>query len=131
MCPRQIPIKRLVYLQESLAAAGIDTRTVWSGNVTRHPMMRGVEFRQPREGLPVADEAFERGMSLGMSHGTTQEELDHVVASIHAFASRHAPAGTRAARRHVDRAAIPPGRDHSGGMAAVIVQALFADPSRC
>ncbi|MEV0700287.1 DegT/DnrJ/EryC1/StrS family aminotransferase [Saccharopolyspora sp. NPDC050389] len=85
-------------LQESLEAAGIDTRTVWSGNVTRHPMMRGVEFRQPREGLPVADEVFERGMSLGMSHGTTQEELDHVVASIHAFASRHALAGTRAAR---------------------------------
>ncbi|MEV0084918.1 DegT/DnrJ/EryC1/StrS family aminotransferase [Saccharopolyspora sp. NPDC050642] len=85
-------------LQESLEAAGIDTRTVWSGNVTRHPMMRGVEFRQPRDGLPVADEVFERGMSLGMSHGTTQEELDHVVASIHAFASRHAPAETRAAR---------------------------------
>ncbi|MFI0464077.1 DegT/DnrJ/EryC1/StrS family aminotransferase [Saccharopolyspora sp. 5N102] len=85
-------------LQESLEAAGIDTRTVWSGNVTRHPMMRGVEFRQPRDGLPVADEVFERGMSLGMSHGTTQEELDHVVASIHAFASRRAPAETRAAR---------------------------------
>lgn len=74
-------------LQESLEAAGIDTRTVWSGNLTRHPMMRGVEHRQPAAGLPVADEVFERGMSLGMSHGTTHEELQHVVDSIHAFAS--------------------------------------------
>ncbi|MEV0056131.1 DegT/DnrJ/EryC1/StrS family aminotransferase [Saccharopolyspora shandongensis] len=79
-------------LQESLEAAGIDTRTVWSGNITRHPMMRGVEHRLPADGLPNADAVFERGMSLGMSHGTTTEELDHVVASIHAFASRFAPA---------------------------------------
>ncbi|NKR61954.1 aminotransferase class I/II-fold pyridoxal phosphate-dependent enzyme [Rhodococcus hoagii] len=77
-------------LQESLEAAGIDTRTVWSGNVTRHPMMRNVEYRIPEGGLPFADEVFERGMSLGMSHGMSDEELDHVVASIHAFASRFA-----------------------------------------
>ncbi|MET3642988.1 CDP-6-deoxy-D-xylo-4-hexulose-3-dehydrase, partial [Prescottella equi] len=37
-----------------------------------------------------ADEVFERGMSLGMSHGMSDEELDHVVASIHTFASRFA-----------------------------------------
>ena len=81
-------------LQESLEGAGIDTRTVWSGNVTRHPMMRGVEHRVPNDGLPNADIVFERGMSLGMSHGTTTEELDHVVASIHAFASQFAPTAT-------------------------------------
>ncbi|QRY62378.1 DegT/DnrJ/EryC1/StrS family aminotransferase [Gordonia sp. PDNC005] len=74
-------------LQESLESAGIDTRTVWSGNVTRHPMMRNVEYHIPEGGLPNADEVFERGMSLGMSHGMSDEELDHVVASIHAFAA--------------------------------------------
>ena len=79
-------------VQEYLEGAGIDTRTVWSGNVTRHPMMRNVEYRIPEGGLPNADEVFERGMSLGMSHGTTDEELAHVVAMIHEFASKHAPA---------------------------------------
>lgn len=77
-------------LQEFLEDAGIDTRTIWSGNITRHPMMRGVTYRTPEDGLPVADEVFQRGMSLGMSHGTTQEELDHVVTSIHAFAEQYA-----------------------------------------
>ena len=77
-------------LQEHLESAGIDTRTVWSGNVTRHPMMRNVEYRIPEGGLPNADEVFERGMSLGMSHGMSDEELTHVVDSIHAFARRHA-----------------------------------------
>lgn len=77
-------------LQEFLEDAGIDTRTIWSGNITRHPMMRGVTYRTPEDGLPVADEVFQRGMSLGMSHGTTPEELDHVVSSIHAFAEQYA-----------------------------------------
>jgi CDP-4-dehydro-6-deoxyglucose reductase, E1 len=79
-------------LQEHLEGAGIDTRTVWSGNVTRHPMMRGVEYRIPEDGLPNADEVFERAMSLGMSHGMSDEELNHVVASIHEFAGQYAPA---------------------------------------
>ncbi|MFB4303862.1 DegT/DnrJ/EryC1/StrS family aminotransferase [Actinomadura sp. NTSP31] len=79
-------------LQEHLEAAGIDTRTVWSGNVTRHPMMQGVDYRIPPAGLPHADEVFERGMSLGMSHGMSDEELDHVVNSVHEFAGLHAPA---------------------------------------
>ncbi|MGA9361575.1 MAG: DegT/DnrJ/EryC1/StrS family aminotransferase, partial [Mycobacterium sp.] len=67
-------------------------RTVWSGNVTRHPMMRGVEYRVPADGLPNADEVFARGMSLGMSHGMSDEELNHVVKSVHEFAGRFAPA---------------------------------------
>lgn len=77
-------------LQESLEAAGIDTRTVWSGNVTRHPMMRNVEHRVPENGLPNADEVFERSMTLGMSHGLSNEQIDHVVSSVHAFASKYA-----------------------------------------
>ena len=55
-------------------------------------MMRNVEYRVPTDGLPNADEVFERGMSLGMSHGLSDEELNHVVKSIHEFGSRHAPA---------------------------------------
>ncbi|WP_084614189.1 DegT/DnrJ/EryC1/StrS family aminotransferase [Nakamurella lactea] len=73
-------------LQESIEAAGIDTRTVWSGNVTRHPMMNSVQHRIPPTGLPVADAVFARGMSLGMSHGMDDDEVGHVVDSIHRFA---------------------------------------------
>lgn len=75
-------------LQTHLESRGIDTRTVWSGNITRHPMMAGVQYRVPAGGLPNADEVFERGMSLGMSHGMSDEELNHVVDSIHEFAKQ-------------------------------------------
>ena len=76
-------------LQEALEADGIDTRTVWSGNITRHPMMAGIEFRQPPEGLPEADAVFERGMTLGMSHGLTDDEITRIAESIHRFAERY------------------------------------------
>lgn len=77
-------------LQEALEADGIDTRTVWSGNVTRHPMMSGVTHRVPDEGLPHADAVFERGMSLGMSHGLSDAEVERVTDSIHRYAARWA-----------------------------------------
>jgi CDP-6-deoxy-D-xylo-4-hexulose-3-dehydrase len=75
-------------LQEAIEAAGIDTRTVWSGNVTRHPMMQGVEYRVPDEGLPEADAVFERGMTLGMSHGLTDTEVERIADAIDRFARR-------------------------------------------
>ena len=76
-------------LQEAIEGMGIDTRTVWSGNITRHPMMSGVEYRTPAEGLPVADAVFERGMTLGMSHGLLDSEVERVCDAIRTFAQKY------------------------------------------
>ncbi|QIX26490.1 DegT/DnrJ/EryC1/StrS family aminotransferase [Nocardioides sp. JQ2195] len=77
-------------LQEHLDECGIDSRTVWSGNITRHPMMAGIEHRIPEDGLPVADEVFERGMTLGMSHGLPPEHVQRIVDAIASIAEKHA-----------------------------------------
>lgn len=76
-------------LQEFLDRAGIDTRTVWSGNITRHPMMDGIEYRVPEDGLPQADVVFERGMTLGMSHGLPQVHIDRITRAISEFAEQY------------------------------------------
>ncbi|CAM3345031.1 DegT/DnrJ/EryC1/StrS family aminotransferase [Nocardioides dubius] len=76
-------------LQEHLDACGIDTRTVWSGNITRHPMMAGVEHRVPAEGMPEADAVFERGMTLGMSHGLPPEHIARIADAIASMAEKH------------------------------------------
>lgn len=75
-------------IQEYIEGQGIDTRTVWSGNITRHPMMSGIEFRVPEDGLPEADAVFERGMTLGMSHGLTDSEVDRIFTVINDFAAQ-------------------------------------------
>lgn len=72
-------------LQEYLDAAGIDSRTVWTGNVTRQPMMRGVAYRQPAGGLPHADRVMESGLVITASHGTTAAERQYVTDQISKF----------------------------------------------
>jgi CDP-6-deoxy-D-xylo-4-hexulose-3-dehydrase len=76
-------------LQEHMEAAQIDTRTIWTGNVTRQPMMHGVEYRTPADGLPNADRVMESGMLLTCSHGSTPQEIERVLAEIDAFLAKH------------------------------------------
>jgi CDP-6-deoxy-D-xylo-4-hexulose-3-dehydrase len=72
-------------LQEFIDARGVDTRTVWTGNATRQPMMRGVEFRQPKAGLPHADAIMERGVVLPMSHALDDDDIRFVTEQVGAF----------------------------------------------
>ena len=72
-------------LQAFLEHEGIETRTVWSGNVARQPMMRDVRFRQPDAGLPNADAVMERGMLIPMSHALSDDDIAFVCSRIEAF----------------------------------------------
>jgi CDP-6-deoxy-D-xylo-4-hexulose-3-dehydrase len=65
-------------LQEYLEGNGVDTRTIWSGNVTRQPMMSGVNYRLPEDGLPNSDRVMRSGLLLPCSHGLTRENIDYV-----------------------------------------------------
>ncbi len=76
-------------LQEYLEGNGVDTRTVWSGNVTRQPMMRGVTYRTPVDGLPNADRVMERGLLLPCSHGLTSSDIDYVCELLAQFVASH------------------------------------------
>jgi CDP-4-dehydro-6-deoxyglucose reductase, E1 len=72
-------------LQQFLEPRGIDTRTVWTGNAARQPMMRGVPFRQPAAGLPNADAVMERGMLVPMGHALSDDDVAYVCDNIEAF----------------------------------------------
>ena len=77
-------------LQQFLEPRGIDTRTVWTGNATRQPMMSGVSFRQPDGGLPHADAVMERGMLVPMGHSLSDDDVAYVCDGIEAFLSENA-----------------------------------------
>jgi len=72
-------------LQEFLDGRGIDTRTIWTGNITRQPMLGGVEARVPVDGLPHADDVMARGVLLPLSHAFGDETLDVVTATVAEF----------------------------------------------
>jgi CDP-4-dehydro-6-deoxyglucose reductase, E1 len=72
-------------LQAGLAKRGVDTRTVWTGNAARQPMMKGVAFRQPETGLPNADTVMQYGVLISCSHSLSDDDIDYVCGTIDAF----------------------------------------------
>jgi CDP-6-deoxy-D-xylo-4-hexulose-3-dehydrase len=72
-------------LQQFLDKQDVDTRTIWSGNVTRQPMMRGRPFRTPPDGLPRTDEVMERGVLFPLSHALGAEDVRFVTSQVEAF----------------------------------------------
>ena len=74
-------------LQLHLDERGIDTRTIWTGNVARQPMLRGRRIVLPEDGLPNADTVMERGVLLPLSHAIDDETLDFVFEQLTDFLS--------------------------------------------
>ena len=72
-------------LQHFLDAQGVDTRTVWTGNATRQPMMSGRQFRVPDEGLPRSDRILEAGVVLPCNHGMDDRHIEFVTGRLQAF----------------------------------------------
>src|SRR3984885_9243612 len=65
-------------LQEHLEAHGVVTRTIFSGNITRQPMMRQVEYRAAPEGYPVADQIMMNGVCLPCHPTMTGEDCAYL-----------------------------------------------------
>ena len=72
-------------LQHFLDGRGIDTRTIWTGNVSRQPMLRGRSLVLPGDGLPRADAVMERGVLLPLSHAIDDATLDYVLTTLEEF----------------------------------------------
>jgi len=69
-------------LQVFLDGRGIDTRTIWTGNVARQPMVQGRSVVVPDDGLPNADVVMERGVLLPLSHAIDDDTLTFVLETI-------------------------------------------------
>jgi CDP-6-deoxy-D-xylo-4-hexulose-3-dehydrase len=69
-------------VQQFLDGRGIDTRTVWTGNATRQPMLRGVPWKAPEAGLPHADRIFAAGFVLPCNHGMDDAAIGYVTGAL-------------------------------------------------
>lgn len=74
-------------LQVFLERRNIQTRVIFTGNITRQPGFRDQPMRKAPGGYPVADAVMRGGMLLACHHGLTPEMLAHVHASFAEFAT--------------------------------------------
>jgi CDP-6-deoxy-D-xylo-4-hexulose-3-dehydrase len=71
--------------QRHMESNGIDTRMVWSGNVTRQPAFQEFPHRVPSSGLPNADRVMEQGLVLPSNHALGDLDIDYIWATAEAF----------------------------------------------
>ena len=72
-------------LQQWMESHGVDTRMVWTGNITRQPMLRSQEFRVPSDGLPNADRVMEWGLIVPNNHSLSDDDCNYIGECIDGF----------------------------------------------
>jgi CDP-6-deoxy-D-xylo-4-hexulose-3-dehydrase len=72
-------------LQLQLEDSGIMSRVIFSGNITRHPMMKGHEYRVHPDGLRAADQIMEHGIMLPCHPTMTEEDCRYLYQVIEDF----------------------------------------------
>jgi CDP-6-deoxy-D-xylo-4-hexulose-3-dehydrase len=65
-------------LQLQLEDSGIMSRVIFSGNITRHPMMKGHEYRVQADGLGTCDQIMQHGIMLPCHPTMTREDVAYV-----------------------------------------------------
>mgnify|MGYP001292838166 CR=1 FL=1 len=73
-----------IYLEER----DIQTRVVFTGNITRQPMLRSIDFVVTNEGLINSDIIMERGVLLPLHHGMKESMFNRLHETIIEFLSK-------------------------------------------
>ena len=73
--------------QQHMERNGVDTRMVWTGNVTRQPAFKDIPHRVAGGGLPNADRVMEQGLVLPCNHGIDDEGMAYIAETIDSFFS--------------------------------------------
>jgi CDP-6-deoxy-D-xylo-4-hexulose-3-dehydrase len=71
--------------QLQLEDSGIMSRVIFSGNITRHPMLEGYEYRVHPDGLANADQIMEHGIMLPCHPTLTDEDCLYLYQVIEDF----------------------------------------------
>lgn len=72
-------------MQIFLEKQGIQTRTVFTGNILRQPGFKEIECKTSPEGYANADQVTRGGILLGCHHGMTDEMMSYIHENIYTF----------------------------------------------
>lgn len=81
------PFKR-TELQIFMEKRGVQTRTIFTGNVLRQPGFQKINCRTEKAGYPNADHVMRGGILMACHHGLTDEMIAHIHASFAEFAKQ-------------------------------------------
>ena len=72
-------------MQIYLEKRNIQTRVVFTGNITRQPGFKNIKMKKDKKGYPEADKVMKNGILLACHHGLTNKMIKHIHNSIDQF----------------------------------------------
>lgn len=69
------------YLEER----NIQTRPLFTGNITRQPAYKKIQYRAGAKSFPVADDVMRNGFVFGCHHGMSDAQMKYLLSAIKAF----------------------------------------------
>ena len=76
-------------LQIYLEKKGIQTRTIFTGNILRQPMMKNMYYKKHKKSYIVSDDVMKNGILIGCHHGLKKNDLYRIANTFKKFLSRH------------------------------------------
>jgi len=76
-------------LQIYLEKKGIQTRTIFTGNILRQPMMKNMYYKKHKKSYIVSDDVMKNGILIGCHHGLKKNDLYRMANTFKKFLSRH------------------------------------------
>ena len=81
------PFKRKDLMQ-FFESRNIQTRVIFTGNITRQPAFRNISKTVDKDGLNVSDHIMRYGMLIACHHGLTNEMIEHIFSTFNDFAAK-------------------------------------------
>ena len=72
-------------LQIFLEKKGIQTRSIFTGNILRQPIMKNQNYKKTKKAEINSNIVMKNGMLLGCHHGMTIKQLDYMIFSMNNF----------------------------------------------
>ena len=76
-------------LQIFLEKRGIQTRTIFTGNILRQPMMKNRYYKKHKDAHKVSDDIMKNGLLIGCHSGLAKKDLDYMVKSCKNFLDKY------------------------------------------
>jgi CDP-4-dehydro-6-deoxyglucose reductase, E1 len=75
-------------MQIYLEKKGIQTRTIFTGNILRQPIMKKRYFKKHKDSNRVSDDVMKNGILIGCHHGLKNEELKFICSTFKEYLSK-------------------------------------------
>jgi CDP-6-deoxy-D-xylo-4-hexulose-3-dehydrase len=76
----------MIYNQIFYERNNVQTRTIFTGNILKQPIMKNLYYKSHKNTAPVADDVMKNGILLGCHQGLTLKELKYICSTFNKFA---------------------------------------------